>query len=103
MKLVPLVDRSKIKPVSIVELSCHVRLTRFEEVAAAINPEGAAGIPAPPPLSLPLLMVTLSKLAMQTMPSLWLVTASPSESDDALPIVTVAVPTCVQLTPSGDR
>src|SRR5437660_85691 len=99
----PSVERSKMKPVSSVELSCHVRLICVEEEGAAVKLLGAAGTPFPPPPPPPLaVMVTLSKLAMQTVPSLWLVTASPISIDE-LDTLIVTLATCVQLFPSADR
>ena len=106
-KVAPSVDRSSTKPVSLVELSIHPSLIEVEESGVAVRPLGAAGkvlVPPPlPPPPVPRLTVTLSKLAMQTMPSLWLVTARPSESAEVLSISTIAVPTVVQFTPSADR
>jgi hypothetical protein len=42
-KLTPSVERSILKPASLLELSVHVRLIRVELAAVACNAVGAAG------------------------------------------------------------
>ncbi len=43
-KVVPLVERSILKPLSLVELSVHKRLIRLEEAVVAFRLLGAAGV-----------------------------------------------------------
>src|SRR5437016_2301080 len=75
----PLTERSRTKPVSFEELSCHVRLIRVEDAGVAVKPVGAAGkVLVPPPPPPPRAMDTLSKSARQIIPSLSLVTAKPT-------------------------
>ena len=43
LQVVPLVERSTLKPVSLVALSVHVRLIWVLDVAMAVSPVGSAG------------------------------------------------------------
>ena len=44
MKLVPFTERSTLKPVSLVELSVHVRFTWLDDAAVARRLVGTAGV-----------------------------------------------------------
>lgn len=46
-KVVPLVERSILKPLSLVDLSVHERLIRLDEAVVAFRLLGAAGVAVP--------------------------------------------------------